>query len=92
MLIEMPVLSFLIEETDEYRKWSIRPRQKNPFAENEPNPRYQVVVKFGKHELAVIPVFEWSNDFRNKDEEESVIAETIEPYMKKIFAGSPGWT
>lgn len=92
MLIEMPVMSFLIEETDQYRKWSITTHSANRFIDDEPNVRYQVVVKFGKHELTVIPIKHYTVDLRSKDEEEALIGETILPFVNRLFSEEAGCT
>lgn len=77
------MISFVLEETPAYRNWitmrlHVRPRRE------EPEERYQVVVKFGSYELAIVPAL-GNDEIRDKKHEQAMIADTIMPYIEKLF-------
>jgi hypothetical protein len=93
MNIEIPSLTFSLTQTKAFFEW-----QKEWYEANvaratpppEPEQRYEVLIKFGIHELATVPVFSTNGELSSSEQEET-IADAIAPYIKRIFEGAPPW-
>lgn len=89
MNVEIPTLTFVLEETVAYRNWVTRKATKPRLLsdkDSEPH-RYEVVVMFGIHELALIPAV-GNHTIVDKEQEQALIADTIMPFFERLFSPS----